>query len=370
SLGAGAGLSRSGVAASSGALLLAPSLELGADAFRLSAGGSLARFPSGAASAEWQGSAAWRAPAWRGLRAEGRLDARGLALPSDPGLARAAGVARLRLGGDSAAALWVEGGAGRILRGSGPRGLGVLGAGGQVRIGGASVRLSVQGASVEGLAALFRDSVYVLNDTLARVSVQERAGEPGRRYADAELAAAWGRGRLALDAAVGTRLAVRGVARETWSRVGGAVRIDRRATLVASFGTLPGAPEFGTGRAPFGVVALRFNAAPRPPLPAPAALPLDAEAGAFEVRPAAAGARVLSVRVAARERVEIRGDFSDWEPLPLSRAPGDRWELSLPLRPGLYRADLRVDGGDWSVPPGLAREPDEFGGATGLLVVP
>jgi hypothetical protein len=44
--------------------------------------------------------------------------------------------------------------------------------------------------------------------------------------------------------------------------------------------------------------------------------------------------------------------------------------LAVPRTHGLYRIDVRVDGGAWTVPPGLAAVPDDFGGEVGLLVVP
>ena len=53
-----------------------------------------------------------------------------------------------------------------------------------------------------------------------------------------------------------------------------------------------------------------------------------------------------------------------------SRALGaGTWEARLPLAPGVYRVNLRVDGGPWIVPPGLPSVVDEFGGAVGILTI-
>jgi hypothetical protein len=41
----------------------------------------------------------------------------------------------------------------------------------------------------------------------------------------------------------------------------------------------------------------------------------------------------------------------------------------LPLKPGKYQMNLRIDGGNWLVPPGLLSMSDEFGGTVGLLVI-
>jgi hypothetical protein len=43
--------------------------------------------------------------------------------------------------------------------------------------------------------------------------------------------------------------------------------------------------------------------------------------------------------------------------------------VTLPLRPGKYQMNVRIDGGKWIVPKGLLSMSDEFGGAVGLLVV-
>ena len=62
------------------------------------------------------------------------------------------------------------------------------------------------------------------------------------------------------------------------------------------------------------------------------------------------------------------GDFTDWEPVALRRADG-RWTLELALAPGVHRLNVRVDGGEWRVPPSLTGVDDGFGGRVGLLVV-
>lgn len=78
----------------------------------------------------------------------------------------------------------------------------------------------------------------------------------------------------------------------------------------------------------------------------------------------------LLVRAERSSRVEIAGDFSDWEPVELSQAREGWWATSRRLAPGLYRVNVRYDGGPWTVPAGLPAEQDEFGGSVGLLVAP
>jgi hypothetical protein len=84
------------------------------------------------------------------------------------------------------------------------------------------------------------------------------------------------------------------------------------------------------------------------------------------------GARdAVTVRVNApgARTVEINGDFTNWAPVTLVPAVDGWWTSTLPLRRGKYQMNLRVNGGDWTVPPGLLSMVDEFGGTVGLLVI-
>lgn len=45
------------------------------------------------------------------------------------------------------------------------------------------------------------------------------------------------------------------------------------------------------------------------------------------------------------------------------------WSADLPLRGGAWRFAILVDGNRWTVPAGVPRLPDDFGGEVGVLVV-
>ena len=45
------------------------------------------------------------------------------------------------------------------------------------------------------------------------------------------------------------------------------------------------------------------------------------------------------------------------------------WSVALPIERGKYQMNIRINGGQWTVPPGLLTMADEFGGAVGLLVI-
>src|SRR5439155_1622838 len=49
----------------------------------------------------------------------------------------------------------------------------------------------------------------------------------------------------------------------------------------------------------------------------------------------------LVVHVADATRVEVAGDFTDWQPLALNRTGGDLWEVVLPITSGVHRLDIR-----------------------------
>ena len=49
---------------------------------------------------------------------------------------------------------------------------------------------------------------------------------------------------------------------------------------------------------------------------------------------------------------------------------GDMLFVEVQATPGVHHVSVRVDGGKWIAPPGLAAIDDDFAGQAGLLVVP
>lgn len=84
----------------------------------------------------------------------------------------------------------------------------------------------------------------------------------------------------------------------------------------------------------------------------------------------ASGRVDFTVRVTGAERVEVLGDFTDWEPVALRRE-GGLWVTTLTVPPGLYHFGFLVDG-EWFLPDeGVGgRVSDEWGRENGILVVP
>ena len=102
-----------------------------------------------------------------------------------------------------------------------------------------------------------------------------------------------------------------------------------------------------------------------------AMLPAFAALGRALVERDAAGVTTLALEVDAPPdaRVEYSASFTSWAPVPLAR-DGTRFHARLVLPAGTHRVSVRVNGGPWQPPAGMARVDDELGGAAGLVVVP
>ena len=78
---------------------------------------------------------------------------------------------------------------------------------------------------------------------------------------------------------------------------------------------------------------------------------------------------IIDVAAAPGSRVEYAGSFTDWTPRPVPY-DGARFLVRIPLVSGRHRVSVRVNGGSWLAPSGLARVDDELGGDAALVIVP
>jgi hypothetical protein len=204
------------------------------------------------------------------------------------------------------------------------------------------------------------------------------------KYTDAQGSFSLAREAVDLEAIVGFRLGdqlttLGGQAR-AWGNVSAFYRMTPRLGFVAAGGSYPVDPAQGFPGGRFISLGLRITAGagprqppatqggpePRPLGVAPEGTP--APTGFIAKREPAGGLR-LEVNAPAARVVEISGDFTNWTPLQLARSETGWWVITLPITPGKYQMNVRLDGGQWVVPPGLLPMADEFGGAAGLLVV-
>jgi hypothetical protein len=264
------------------------------------------------------------------------------------------GVTRVHLMANPAGA-WVGGGGGRTWDGATWRTVRQLDAGAW--------------AQNRSLTALGSVSPVVVDDTI--------------RYTDFQGALRYPRGRFEMGLTIGTRTGATGPAVGGTSRRWGSVSLvawmTSRLALAASGGSYPVDLTQGYPGGRFVTVALRIASrgaraaelASRSsaPLTSPAEATLDAGVKAFEIRTGSGTQRTLRVNAPRARAVEINGDFTHWRAVSLLRERNGWWSVTLPIAPGAYQMNVRIDGGAWLAPPGLLVSNDEFAGVVGILIV-
>ena len=158
-----------------------------------------------------------------------------------------------------------------------------------------------------------------------------------------------------------------------WISVGATFSINRRLLATASVGNYPSDLLQRLPGARFVSLAIRLPSKSsfprRDDSPSTIRQPVVSQEGVILRISGADSGHVVRVRAPASERVEIMADFTQWEPVQLVRTPNGFWEVTLPVKSGPHRINVRLDGGDWVVPTNVARVTDDFGGVVGLLIV-
>lgn len=201
------------------------------------------------------------------------------------------------------------------------------------------------------------------------------------RYMDGQLNLSWTRDKLDLSAALGIRLgdqltALGGTAR-SWGSLNAVRWFGARLALVAAGGTYPIDPTQGFPGGRFVSLGIRMAARrvkAQPVNPPPLGIGASSEDGLpvvtdFTTVQSGVDSVTLKVTATGAQLVEVNGDFTGWTPVRLNPAGDGSWALTLPIGPGKYQMNLRLNGGEWVVPPGLLSMLDEFGGKVGLLIV-
>ncbi len=224
--------------------------------------------------------------------------------------------------------------------------------------------------AIAGRRTTFPDTITVQRDTTYVVAgfpftgQRIEFGHRRRSYFDGEVELARVVGPTFVQLRSGMRFQMPGDAGRPWGSLQVTAPIRAGIALVASTGWTPAYPEQYRPRSWYASAGFRV---------------LDV-ASLFGRRPAdnqpqlvvvtsREGRRVLRLTGVEGRRVELSGDFTDWEPVDLARGESGAWERPLALGPGTYRVMLRVDGLAWHAPPGLPVVPDEYGGDVGVLVV-
>jgi hypothetical protein len=223
----------------------------------------------------------------------------------------------------------------------------------------------------------------------ALAAVTPTAVDDTLRYTDATVAVRFDLARAELGASAGVRSGSRlprfGGSARSWGSASATVWMTDWMGVAAAAGTYPVDLTQGFPGGRYATLSLRlgsrrvrrgengrdraWGAADLRRSEGAAALAADGRVLAFETEPARGGGRTLRVHVPNAIAVEIASDFTGWQPTELTRGEGGWWTITLPIARGTHELNVRVDGGAWRVPPGLAAVADEFGGAVGLLVI-
>lgn len=257
----------------------------------------------------------------------------------------------------------------------------VLGSGSGLWIGGAAGR-GWDGVAWRNIRQLDVGGWAGGADRSALLSLTPSIVDDTIRYVDTQLALEWAVRSLEWSALAGfragDRVAALGGTQKAWGSVSLVAWLVPWGGLVAGAGTYPVDLTQGYPGGRFITLGVRVRPPVRPSATAAsatsaaAAAPAHAANGgmeAFDARPAARGEVTLRIRAPKANRVEINGDFTLWQPVPLVRDGTGWWAVTLPIESGTHEMVVRTDGGDWVVPPGLTAVADEFGGRVGILVV-
>ena len=251
------------------------------------------------------------------------------------------------------------------------------------REAGAGLWTQLRGATLAASLRQRQAGAFMLNqgaDSGSRTGCRTRQGPPSGYVtecfrhlssADVETSVRWHGGRLDLAASAGRRVSARNVDGDRmWSSASAAFNVAERVTLVGSYTQSPAnvlrqLPD----RATFALGVRLRAAGSRGAATVPVRSVPDRDVERVVVGAVAPDGR-RALRLAARgERLELKGDMTDWQALPMERVGPGLWELRLALPDGVYNYAVRADGGGWRAPAGAPTTDDGFGGEVGVLVV-
>jgi hypothetical protein len=226
---------------------------------------------------------------------------------------------------------------------------------------------SNSGSNNDAFASIDPNSPGAGTGTGVGDTIPRTGSVPALHYSDVESSVYWSRGPLALDGLIGTRLSASYGQRSTWGHAQASWALGEQLALVAAGGSRASEPSIGRLGGNFFSFGVRLASVP---WIAHALHPgARSSASSFGVR-ADGARRIIYVHAPAARTIELMADFTDWQPVLMRHAANDEWQVTMPITPGAHRVNIRVDGGEWSAPPGASTVQDEFNGIVGLVVVP
>jgi hypothetical protein len=216
---------------------------------------------------------------------------------------------------------------------------------------------------------------------LGRIPVTPDAYIPAEsmHYTDATLALRWTLRRLEVDAAAGVRVGEEPSENPLELNITGTRRfgslaaswwVRPRTALVVGAGRALADQTRGTARARYVTAGLRLALGATRATPATPVVRAARTSGPTVSAERVAGGVLLRVVALSAQQVELMGDFTEWQPIALTRGDDGVWARTLAIVPGSIRLVVRLDGGEWTVPANVPATRDGFGGTVGLVVVP
>ena len=242
-------------------------------------------------------------------------------------------------------------------------------------LGGASF-----GAGTRPVAVL-AFGVWLLRADVTVFASADRSFVGDTAYSDVRTSARLRRSRLLIEGTVGARVLSQGGGRGVYGEGTATWTLGRHTALLLSAGRYPTDAVSGSISGRYVTAALRVGVmgARRPPL----SLAIDGMKATGAADDLAAGPRleiqsylddeaVLTVYAPGAGTVEISGDFSDWQPITLTRVLGnnDMWSRRVHMSRGSHRVNVRRDGGAWVAPAGMMRSRDDYDGEVGIFILP
>jgi hypothetical protein len=193
------------------------------------------------------------------------------------------------------------------------------------------------------------------------------------RYMDLQAIATWtaGRAEIGLSGGVrsGSRLPSTAGQSTAWGGITVVAPMSPRASAVVAAGSYP--LDFTQGYPAGRYVSAGIRLAVGGNVASPGVRAL-ASSGVtrFDVRRLSEASIAIEVRAPQAQSVEIMGDLTLWDAERMTSLGNGRFAIVLPVTGTTSQINLRVNGGPWTVPPGLTVVKDELGTEVGILVFP
>jgi hypothetical protein len=315
----------------------------------ISARGTYLRFESGRHSLDGSANGSWFIPLAQHVRAEFGVSAGSSQYANIASFSHTEGEARLHLmGGDRGG--WA----------------------------GASVGRSHFGGAARDVVVIAAGFWLLRNDNSMFVSL-DRSVIGDTAYTDLRASGRVRRSRIVLEGVMGARIWSRGGGRGVFGEGSAAIPLSPEVALVLSAGRYPTDVVSGSIAGRYLTAALRVGTNPIR-RPAPRVLPSDNPVyGGSDGLNASETRLIIQVRpedvlltlyAPGATTVEVTGDFTDWQPVSLSRSDSGTWGGTFRIASGIHHINVRRDGGPWRAPGGTTRRADDYDGEVGVFVLP